>query len=337
MVTELISRRDLERGRELILESGLAFEDGFDVMVGLFEEDRLTAVAARQGNILKMFAISPAHRGGPALGALVTELIRDGTEAGCETFFVFTSPLSAAAFQALNFFPLVNHPQAVLLEYGGGLFRYLDGYRQEIRRGRNGAVVVNCNPFTLGHRYLIEQGAYSVDHLYVFVVKEDRSVFPFSVRRQLVEAGVRDISNVTVLDSSHYAVSAVTFPAYFLKDPGDAANVQMEIDLMLFGRHIAPFFHIDHRFVGTEPYCLTTRHYGETMRRVLPEYGIETVELERLSLGGEAVSAFRVRAALRREDYEELGRLVPSTTLEFLRSDAGREIRDKLRICDRRH
>jgi [citrate (pro-3S)-lyase] ligase len=337
MVTQLISRRDLQLARDLVEACGLAFEENFDVLVGIFEAGALVATAARQGNGLKMFAIAPPHRGGPALGELATELIRGGTAAGCETFFVFTAPANAAAFQALNFAPLVHHEQAVLLEYGGGLSRYLAAHRHLVRPGRNGAVVANCNPFTLGHRYLIEQAAGQVDHLYVFVVREDRSAFPFAVRLRLVEEGVRDLPNVTVLDSSFYAVSAVTFPAYFLKDPEAAATVQMEIDLLLFGRHLAPFFHLARRFVGSEPYCRTTRRYGEAMGRLLPDYGVETVQLERLRTGGEAVSAWRVREALRREACEELRRLVPKSTLDFLLSDAAREIRDKLRTYDRRH
>jgi [citrate (pro-3S)-lyase] ligase len=337
MVTELISRRDRQLARNLVESSGLVFEETFDVLVGIFEAGALVAVAARQENILKMFAIVPGHQGGPALGELATELIRGGTAVGCGTFFVFTSPANAAAFQSLNFMPLVYHPQAVLLEYGGGIPRYLAAHRHLVRPGRNGAVVVNCNPFTLGHRYLIEQAAGKVDHLYVFVVREDRSAFPFAVRLRLVEEGVRDLPNVSVLDSSHYAVSAVTFPAYFLKDQEIAATVQMEIDLMLFGLHIAPFFHIDRRFIGTEPYCRTTRRYGEAMRRILPGYGIGTVQLERLQAGDEAVSAWRVREALRREADEELRRLVPKSTLDFLLSSAAGEIREKLRTYSRRH
>lgn len=337
MVTDLISRRDRQRARDLVEASGLSFEEGFEVLVGIFDAETLVAVAAREKNILKMFAIAPDYRSGPLLGELATELIRTGTAVGVGTFFVFTRPESAAAFQALNFVPLVRHPQAVLLEYGSGLPRYLDAHRGEVRAGSNGAVVVNCNPFTFGHRYLIEQAAGQVDHLYVFVVREDRSAFPFAVRYRLVCEGVRDLANVTVLDSGDYAVSGVTFPAYFLKDPDAAATVQMEIDLMLFGRHLAPFFHINRRFIGTEPYCRTTRLYGETMRRLLPDYGIETVQLERLPAGGEAVSAWRVREALRREAGETLRRLVPKTTLDYLLSDEAGEIRDKLRHYSRRH
>ena len=45
-----------------------------------------------------------------------------------------------------------------------------------------GAVVVNCNPFTLGHKFLIEESSKRVDTLIVFVVSEDESVFTFNER-----------------------------------------------------------------------------------------------------------------------------------------------------------
>jgi [citrate (pro-3S)-lyase] ligase len=337
MVAQLISPRDIHLAKALVESCGLTFEEDCDVLVGIFEAGALVATAGRKGNVLKMFAIAPDHQGGATLGELATGLIRGGAAAGYETFFVFTAPANVSAFQALNFSPLVYHPQAVLLEYGGGLPRYLANHRHLVRCGYNGAVVVNCNPFTRGHRYLIEHAAGQVDHLYVFVVREDRSAFPYAARLRLVQEGVRDLTNVSVLDSSHYAVSAVTFPAYFLKRPEAAATVQMEIDLLLFGWRIAPFFHIRRRFIGTEPNCRVTRLYGETMQRVLPGCGIETVQLERLQAGDGAISAWRVREALRREAYEELRLLVPQSTLDFLLSDAAGKIRQKLRNYARRH
>ena len=63
---------------------------------------------------------------------------------------------------------------------------------------------MNCNPFTLGHRYLIEQASEKVDHLYVFVVEEDKSFFPFSDRIGLVKKGTADLKNITVKPSGKY-------------------------------------------------------------------------------------------------------------------------------------
>ncbi len=337
MVIELISKPDQDRARKLIENCGLSFEPICDNLVGVFENFRLAGVGARDKNILKMLAIEPDHQGGGTLGELVSELTRLGYQAGYESFFVFTPPANMASFEALNFVPLIVHPQAALLEFGGGLTRYLQSHRHLVRPGQNGAVVVNCNPFTLGHRYLIEEAAAQVDTLYVFVVREDRSAFPFDVRLRLVREGIKDLDNVVVLDSSHYAVSAVTFPAYFLKDAAGAGALQMELDLLLFARHLAPFFNIERRFIGTEPYCRTTRHYSETMKRLLGPLGVETVQIERRQVDGQVISAFRVRDALRREAYETLRRLVPPSTLDYLLSEEAGEILEELRTYTRRH
>jgi [citrate (pro-3S)-lyase] ligase len=224
-----------------------------------------------------------------------------------------------------------------LLEYGKGLKTYLQQHKHLIRRGNNGAVVINANPFTLGHQYLVEQAAARVDHLYVFVVCEDCSVFPFDVRFELVKAGTAHLDNVTVLETSDYAISSVTFPAYFLKKDDNIPCLQMEIDLLLFARKIAPSFSVKTRFIGSEPFCDTTRRYAETMHRVLAQEGVETVQLERKDSGGEAISASRVRRYLKDENYDALAELLPETTLEFIKSDKAEEIRQRLKHYQRRH
>ena len=337
MVTELLSRKDQQSARDLIESHGLAYEARFDTLYGIFAEGELVATAARDGNILKMVAIRAEFQNGPLLGELVGEILRIGFLAGQENFFVFTAPKTAPSFQALNFVPLVRHPRVTLLEYGLGLARYLEKHRDLVRPGKNGAVVVNCNPFTLGHRYLIEQAAAQVETLYVFVAREDRSVFPFDVRLRLVREGVRDLANVVVLESSQYAISDVTFPAYFLKSEDEPQTIQMEVDLTLFGRHLAPYFRIGRRFVGNEPYCRTTRLYNQAMLRTLPPLGVEPVQIERQLLGDEAISAFRVREAIRRDAFETVRRLVPATTLDYILSDAAGPLRQSMKTHTRRH
>ena len=337
MVTDILGSADRRRARTFIEAQGLTFEPGFDDLVGVFDGGALVGVGARARDVLKMLAIDPAQQGGPVLGALVTELARRGFAAGHDSLFVFTKPEHVTSFEALNFELLASSGRAALLESGRGLARYLEANRDAVREGVNGAVVVNCNPFTLGHRYLVEEAARRADTLYVFVVHEDRSVFPFEVRLRLVREGTADLPRVRVLDTSRYAISAITFPAYFLKRSDDAAAIQMELDLALFARHIAPFFHVAYRFFGTEPYCETTRAYNAAMRRVLPAFGIEPVEIPRKEAHGEAISASRVRAALREGDRARLEELVPRTTAAFLLSDEGRAIRERLRRSAGRH
>ncbi len=320
MVVRLVTKLDQTKARTLIEAHGLRYEDDFDVLLGVFENDELIATAARKGPVFKMLCIDDRYQGVGLLGELITELINSCSGTGIENFFVFTKPEHSLSFRQFSFNPLVNHQKLCLLEYGHGLQRYLDSHRALIKPGNNGAVVVNCNPFTLGHRYLIEEASRQVDHLYVFVVSEDRSSFPFDIRLHLVREGVSDLDNVSVLDTSDYAISQVTFPGYFLKQDDDPETLQMEIDLMLFGRHIAPFFSIGKRFIGTEPYCVTTRRYNEIMTKVLKNYAVETVQLERKQVADEAISASRVREALKNGTFDILDQLVPDTTLRYLRS-----------------
>lgn len=337
MVTDILSGADVARTRAFIEAQGLAFEAGCDDLVGVFESGELIAAGGRQRDVLKMLTVDAAAQGGALLGAIVTELAGRGFAAGHDALFVFTRPASVPSFEALGFALLASGGRAALLEYGMGLARYLEANRAAVRQGANGAIVMNCNPFTLGHRHLVEAAAAQVDTLYLFVVREDRSVFPFDVRLRLVLEGTRDLANVRVLDTSRYAVSAVTFPAYFLKRSDDAAAVQLELDLLVFAQRIAPFFHVRRRFFGTEPLCATTRAYNDGMRRLLPAFGIEPVEIPRQESRGVPISASRVRAALRDGDLADLADLVPETTAAFLRSEEAREIRERLRAGGGRH
>lgn len=173
---------------------------------------------------------------------------------------------------------------------------------------------MNCNPFTLGHRYLIEQAAKQVERLYVMVVREDCSLFAYTERKAMVEQGVADIENVNVIDGSDYAISRATFPTYFLKRLDDAADTQMLLDLDLFRRHIAPALGATVRFVGTEPTDQLTRRYNQLMHEALKDVR-ETARLEK---DGNAVSASRVRKAMEEGDMNTIRQLVPPTTLPYI-------------------
>ena len=177
-----------------------------------------------------------------------------------------------------------------------------------------GVVVMNCNPFTLGHRYLIEQAAKQVERLFVMVVREDCSLFAYAERKAMVEQGVAHLENVTVIDGSEYAISQATFPTYFLKRLDDAADTQMLLDLDLFRRHIAPALGATVRFVGTEPTDQLTRRYNELMHEVLTDVR----EISRLEKDGNAVSASRVRKAMEQGDMSTIRQLVPPTTLPYI-------------------
>ena len=177
-----------------------------------------------------------------------------------------------------------------------------------------GCIVMNCNPFTLGHRYLVESASRMVEHLFVIVVREDRSAFSYQERKAMVTAGTADLKNVTVCDGSEYAISNTTFPTYFLKRLSDATDTQMLLDLDLFRRHIAPALGATVRFVGTEPTDQLTRRYNQLMHETLKDVR----EINRLEKDGNAVSASRVRKAMEEGDMNTIRQLVPPTTLPYI-------------------
>ena len=215
---------------------------------------------------------------------------------------------------------------------------WADAIKASLPGGKaDGAAVVNCNPFTLGHRYLLERAAAACKTLLVLVVAGDRSSFPGSVREALVRAGTADLGNVVVASGGSYCVSGATFPAYYLKEKSEAAELQARLDAELFASRIAPAFGITRRFVGTEPYCQVTAAYNRAMAAALPRHGIELVEIPRAESGGAAISASAVRAALRAGDMRRVAELVPGTTMDWLQSPAAVPILEKIKSGAGRH
>lgn len=203
------------------------------------------------------------------------------------------------------------------------LLKYIDSlksYKKGDNSNKNGSIVMNCNPFTLGHRYLIEYAAAKVDYLYIFVVEENKSFFPFEDRFELVKKGTADIPNVVVLPSGNFIISAVTFPGYFYKDNLKETKIDCSNDLNVFAQYIAPALNIKVRFAGEEPLDPVTKQYNEGMAEILPQHGMEFCEIPRKQddEGVGVISASRVRKLVKEKDYEGLKKLVPQTTFDYL-------------------
>ncbi len=190
---------------------------------------------------------------------------------------------------------------------------------------RAGAIVMNGNPFTLGHRYLIEYAAKSMDKVYVFVVQEDRSFFKFKDRFEMIRKGTGDIENVIVVPSSEWVISYKTIPIYFEKEVKQEMKVDAQYDLEIFGRYIAPKLGIQKRFVGDEPIDKVTRQYNEQMKEVLSLFGLEVEIIPRLESCGEIISASGVRKYIEEGNWERLKRVVPDVTYEVCRKYASRK------------
>jgi len=184
---------------------------------------------------------------------------------------------------------------------------------------QTGAIVMNCNPFTLGHLHIIREALARVERLYIFAVEEDVSDFAFSDRLAMIRQGVAQFGDrVLVIPSGTFIISSFTFPEYFSKETlHTAPDTSMEI--ALFGSLIAPALGVSVRFFGEEPFCEITRAHHAQLKELLPLCGVECVEIPRLRHGATAISASNVRRVLRDQRMEELSGMVPVSTLRYLR------------------
>lgn len=346
--------RQRQRIEAFLKRNGLRFDDMHYYAAVTDDDGEMIAGGGLKGNVIKCVAVDDAHKGEAIANTLISHLISHANEEGHSNVMLFTKPKNRQLFESLSFRLLAEAPEAVLMETGiGGLNNMVEQLKKikeegEVCKENNqeckeeektnldittpqhlnpsapqplttttplrGVVVMNCNPFTLGHRYLIEQAAKQVERLFVMVVREDCSLFAYAERKAMVEQGVAHLKNVTVIDGSEYAISQATFPTYFLKRLDDAADTQMLLDLDLFRRHIAPALGATVRFVGTEPTDRLTRRYNQLMHEVLADVR----EIVRLEKKGNAISASRVRKAMEQGDMSTIRQLVPPTTLPYI-------------------
>lgn len=345
--------------------------------------DEILAGGGLQGDIIKCIAVSEQLRDAHLSNRLVSHLISEAAQRGHHSVKVFTKPQNRQVFESFGFRLVGEAPLAILMENGHGI----DDYTKYLRscastlqpaehpadislptaEGRGGAstigvIVMNANPFTLGHRYLIEQAAQQVDRLFIIPVMEDggehqpsRSLFPYAERKAMMEAAVAQSNKVSkfqsnslplregrggvfVLEGSPYAISAATFPTYFLKQLSAAADTQMLLDIDIFCRHIAPALGATIRFVGSEPNDALTRRYNELLAQQLPLHALRLVEIPRLTAitspstpaspvccdhvatqqSAPAISASLVRKALAEGRFAGAAALVPPTTTPYL-------------------
>jgi [citrate (pro-3S)-lyase] ligase len=299
-------------------------------------------------HILKYVAVAPSFRNSIAFSQIVTHLM-DKLLLEHKHIFVYTLPRNTKIFEGLGFTEIATaEPLYSVLEFG---YENIKTYQQYIRTNKVqttsspvSALVVNCNPFTNGHKYLIEKASKESRILYLFVVEEDKSSFPFEIRWKLIKEGIAHLDNVVMLKSSHYVVSGTIFPSYFLKNQceNDISEKQAELDIQTFIRYIVPVLGITRRYVGTENYCKTTLAYNNAMKKFLPKAGVELIEVPRITIESEfesdgIVSASKVRKAIKDDKLEQILPFLPEVTRNFLHSDESKGIIAKIKRDNCRH
>ncbi|MDR1592247.1 MAG: [citrate (pro-3S)-lyase] ligase [Prevotellaceae bacterium] len=309
-----------------LLGNGLMLED-LDYYAGIFSGNEMLAGGGFSENVIKCVAVAPVAREYNLTNKLVSHLRSIGQKRGYDNIFVFTKPENEAIFKSLAFNVVGKASKAILLESNPyGISDYCNTLSQSRRNGVNGCIVMNCNPMTLGHRYLVEQAAKSVDALHIFVVEEDRSEFSYRDRLQMVKDGVADLQNVVIHEGGKYVISSATFPSYFIKEVNDLCKTQIELDLDIFTSHIVPALGISIRFAGTEKHDKLTCEYNRMMESILPATGIEFQEIKRLQYEGKDISATSVRAFIKTFQLQKALALTPQTTKPFVVSFCAKKL-----------
>lgn len=341
----LIEKVDLkssekDKVNEFLKRFDLILDRDVEYTIVARKNDDIVGTCSFSGKVLKCFAVDENIQGEGLASKLITHLTNLLFDRGIYETFIFTKPKNKQIFEGVGYKEVHSTEGVVLLE--GGMAN-VEAYVARMFKNsgmsleKKAALVMNCNPFTLGHRYLIESAAKENDEVVVFIVEENRSSFPFDVRLRLVREGVADLKNVTVIPGGSYIISSATFPAYFLRQEDERLLAYTRLDAGIFGKYIAKEFNIARRYVGTEPYCAVTSSYNNSLGEILPHYGVELKLVERIVTEDRPISASYVRELLKKDKLEEVKAIVPKTTYDFLISEEATPIIERLKRSDLPH
>lgn len=326
-------KRSLKQIDALLQREGISRDANLDYMCAMRDgHDEIIATGSCFGSTLRCFAVSSEHQGEGLLNEIISHLMDVQYSRGNMHLFLYTKVNSAKFFGDLGFYEIarVDGTLVFMENRRTGFPDYLKALEKTRKDGVSAALVMNANPFTLGHQYLAEMAAARCDTLHLFVLSEDASLVPFSVRKRLVQEGTAHIPNVVLHDSGPYIISSATFPSYFLKDEEAVIDGHARLDLAVFTR-IARALNVTERFVGEEPTSQVTGLYNTIMAQELPKAGIACRILPRKEAGGKAISASTVRLALKNGDWKALEALVPSTTLQYFTSPEAAPVLERIR------
>lgn len=326
---------------ELFLNNeGIRLDKNLDYTIGVYDSKQLVATGSFFKNTLRCLAVSSEYQGLGVTNRVVSHLMNEQYYRGYTDIFLYTKCNTAKFFQNTGFNEVARIEDAVVLMENKpkGVQEYVKSLsKKRVNADRVASIVVNANPFTLGHQYLIEKVSSENDVVHLFVVSEDASIIPFSVRYDLVKKGTSHLKNIIIHKAGNYIISSATFPSYFIKDGKTVVATHAKLDLEIFKRYIVPALGINRRYVGEEPYCEVTKKYNEIMKLTLEKAGIECRIIPRLEQGGKAISASKVRAYIKEGRIDEIKDLVPSTTYRYFKSRAAAKLIEKIKNNTGRH
>ena len=329
---------------QLLNAEGIKRDRNLDYTCAAYDSDyNIIGTGSCFGNTLRCLAVSHEHRGEGLTNKIISHLIQYQFERGNYHLFIYTKYTTYHLFKDLGFYEIVRiKDQIVFMENKKtGFSDYLNELKKnninniDHNKKKVAAIVMNANPFTLGHQYLIEKASQENDILHLFIVSEDKSIVPFKVRKQLIKEGTKHLTNIIYHDSGPYIISSSTFPSYFQKDEKDVIESHANLDIEIFAK-IAKALDINVRYIGEEPTSLVTGIYNQLMIKKLPENGIQCVVVPRMTNkeGNEVISASDVRKAIKEGQFEKMKNMVPECTYKFFMSEEGKDVVNKIKKAD---
>ncbi|MBU5669834.1 [citrate (pro-3S)-lyase] ligase [Peptoniphilus sp. MSJ-1] len=310
--------------QKFLKDFDINYEKDIEYTIVARDGDKIIGTGSAAGRVLKCFAIDGTYQGMGITNTIITMLLEYQYNRGNNHLFIFTKPGNIKIFSDFGFSLVEQTEDVALLD---NRIEELYKILEEIKDDReSGAIVLNANPMTKGHLYLIEKARENSKLLHVFMVEEDGSKFPFEFRYKIVKEELSRFDDVVFHRGNDYIISKNTFPTYFYKDEKTILKAYSELDTKIFGRYFAKALNIKKRFVGTEIKDVVTKNYNETMKKILPQYGVELIEIPRIESDGEVISASRVRALIAEGKVEEAFKYLPEATIKALKSEEGKKI-----------
>ena len=303
---------------EFLLDKEVIYED-VDASYVIRDAGDIIATVSVKKNLIKFFYIDEAYQGEGLAIELINSALEEIIAKGYRSYFVFTKAKNEKIFTSLSMDTIEKTKDVVLLE--GGFFKYKDwieSLKKDLDKDEYSAIVMNANPLTLGHEYLVDKALEEARDLIIFVLEEDASYFSTKDRYEIVKNHYHNNDRVHVYKSGPYIISRATFPTYFLKKDTDKLKVYTELDAKIFAKRISKDLNIKKRYFGTEPIDKVTEKYNEMMKKILFEYGVESEFIERKKINDEHISASKLRDGIE-TDFESIKKYLSQDVYEYLK------------------
>ncbi len=327
----LNTKKQIVEYQNLLEDAGLKYEEK-KYKLGVYLNKELVGGISFEENCILQLVVREEFKGKGISNILISEVIKYAFTINIFHLFVYTKPDNETQFNDLGFHTIIKVDNVVFLENKrNGIVDYCKELESKKVAGEKiGSLVMNLNPITLGHKYLIDKALEKCDHVHIFVVKENKSVFEYEDRYRLLKEVVKDYEDVTVHNGSEYIISTATFPTYFIKSEECISDAYAKLDTNIFGKYISKALNINYRYVGTEPYCKTTNVYNKNLKEELPKYGVVVEEISRIEIESNTISASKVRELIKKGEVEESYKFLPNATKEFLKTEKGKETIKKI-------